>query len=269
MIILSLTLCNIRFADAFFSDAKAALDMATEAKNLLELGSMGDLLDILDSTEDLIKEVDEDFDSGEPSENIQEVRQLLSESGASARDVESIMDDLTRDENSIAKRLKQLQRLLKSSKKIYAFVSRLKEDKKQTFLQKQMVELQNAQLLAQLQTANHSKTQDIMLLKERLKFKTQIRKDLVQNLEAHLKNRASNSSNQSLFVSGLKSRFTSENLQSIALLVGLFVLGTAAALTVSGIYYQAGLVLLKFAVGYLVVVMALPEIIQLFKGVQG
>ena len=181
----------------------------------------------------------------------------------------TIMDDLTRDENSIAKRLKQLQRLLKSSKKIYAFVSRLKEDKKQTFLQKQMVELQNAQLLAQLQTANHSKTQDIMLLKERLKFKTQIRKDLVQNLEAHLKSRASNSSNQSLFVSGLKSRFTSENLQSIALLVGLFVLGTAAALTVSGIYYQAGLVLLKFAVGYLVVVMALPEIIQLFKGVQG
>jgi hypothetical protein len=185
----------------------------------------------------------------------------MHESHATQEEMDSVIKDLDLHGKSISQSLKAVKRVVRSAKKIRAVLNLFKEDKKQTALQKTMVEIQKEQLRNQIETSLFSQNKELREIKQKIKFKNDLNSDLQASLNEKIKNQKSFNA---MLAQGSSAQFVNFNLNQTVYYLSLFGFAVALIFIFTGIFYEVGFMILKGSVGFLLATLILPELIHLF-----
>jgi hypothetical protein len=258
--------CNIIFAfqaNAILSDIKAGIELANEASNTLGSSGLDEALDVIEESESLADEMTEnENDYLESSESqLKEVTRLMRETNSTKDEVDSVVYDLNLHGKSISQELRTIRRVIRAGKQIRGILRRFKEDKKQTALQRTMVEIEEQQLKNQINTSIFLQNRELRDIKEKLLFK----KEIFSSLKAGLKERIEDRGKFNSFVANEAGHFLSMNFTNIVIGLTSLGFGVGCIFVFTGIYYHAGIMILKMSAGFLIASMILPELIQFLK----
>jgi hypothetical protein len=258
--------CNIIFAlqaRAILSDIKAGLELTNEATKALGSSGLDEALDVIEETESVAGEVtgqeDKYLESSESQ--LKEVTRLMRETNSTKEEVDSVIQDLNMHGKSISQELRTIRRVIRAGKQIRGILSRFKEDKKQTALQRSMLEIEQQQLRNQINTSIFLQNRELRDVKEKLLFK----KEMFDSIKAGLKERVDEKKRFNVLVSREANGFLSFNLTAIVFALGFFGLGVGCILVFTGMFYQAGILILKTSAGFLFAALILPQLIDFLK----
>jgi hypothetical protein len=258
--------CTIIFAlqaPAILSDIKAGIELAKEATKTLGTSGLDEALDIIEESDSVAGEItgneNEYLESSESQ--LKEVTRLMRETNSSKEELDYVIHDLNLHGKSIAQELRTIRRVIRAGKQIRGLLSRFKEDKKQTLLQRSMVEIGQEQLKNQVNTSIFLQNRELRDVKEKILFK----KDLLESIKSGLKERIDGQKKFNSFVANEANSFLNQNFAIIISALFLFGIGVGCTFIFTGLYYQAGMMILKMSIGFLLAAFILPQLIQILK----
>ena len=264
--LLLIIFCNIIIGEkclGFLSEIKEGIELAKDANGMLGGSGLDSLLDIVEEGEDITEEIEGNDEASQQhaDSQLREISKFMHDTHATQYEMDSILKDLDLHGKSISQSLRSVKRVIRSAKKVREFLNRFKEDKKQTALQKSIVEIEKEQLRSQIETSIFIQNKELREKNEKIKFK----KDMFEDIKISLNEKIKNQQNFNAMVAQSSAQFLNFNLNQTVYYLALFGLAVALILIFTGIFYEVGFLILKGSVGFLLAAMILPELIKLFQ----